>query len=47
MAYGPKNETRAENHLEAAVRARGVLLASSGGAMAYLENLRPEEKLEH
>src|SRR5439155_19003325 len=40
------NETRAENRLGTAVRARGVSLASSGGAMVYLDNLRPEEKLE-
>ena len=45
-SYGPINETRPET-AGAAVRARGVSLVSSGGAMVYSDNLRPEEKLEH
>jgi hypothetical protein len=45
ISYGPKSETRAEKVWRLS-RARGVSLGS-GGAMVYLDNLRPEEKLEH
>src|SRR5438270_10389788 len=46
-SYGPINETVPKTRLGTAVKVLGVSLASSGRAMVHLDNLRPEEKLEH
>ena len=46
MSYGPINETAPKTRLGTAVRVLGVSLASSGGAIVHLDNLRLE-KLEY